>query len=216
MCLTSCPDPQLSICITWSGPNKHHWALSGPWFTCFFATKVEIDIHHQMFIIVTNIITCYLSLFCTPCWHFQHILGPGLLMLKSKFLTQIALRSNNAIWHLRIFVILQFGGHIFCCVSSTCWEGTFGIFNETNLHNMGNCVHIIRKSFAQSWLEKRMLTPLLTNISYSSQSVTFVKISPRTNVRIYSYQKFDTNECPNKYSYWKSFEYSNICLVFTL
>ena len=32
----------------------------------------------------------------------------------------------------------------------------------------------------------------------------------RTNVRIYSYKKFDTNECPNKYSYWKLYEYSNI------
>ena len=47
------------------------------------------------------------------------------------------------------------------------------------------------------------------------QSVTFVKILIRMNVRIYSYQQnytieypnifilifFDTNECPNKYSY---------------
>ena len=45
----------------------------------------------------------------------------------------------------------------------------------------------------------------------------------RTNVRIYSFfftrtnvginihrNKFDTNECPNKYLYWKLYEYSNI------
>ena len=31
----------------------------------------------------------------------------------------------------------------------------------------------------------------------------------RTNIRIYSYQKIDMNECPNRYSYRK---YSNIRL----
>ena len=60
-------------------------------------------------------------------------------MLKSKFWTQIALRSNNAYRHLRIIGILQFGRHILWCVFSTYWDGTFGIFNETTLHmhNLG-------------------------------------------------------------------------------
>ena len=54
--------------------------------------------------------------------------------------------------------------------------------------------------------------------------MTFVKILIRMNVRIYLYQQnytneypniiilifFDTNECPNQYSYWKLHEYSNI------
>ena len=30
------------------------------------------------------------------------------------------------------------------------------------------------------------------------------------NIRIYSYNKFDTNECPNKYSSWKLYKYSNM------
>ena len=56
------------------------------------------------------------------------------------------------------------------------------------------------------------------NAQYSKQqSVTFMKIVPRTNIRIYlyqkitwtniwiySYKKFDTNECPNRYSYWRA------------
>ena len=33
----------------------------------------------------------------------------------------------------------------------------------------------------------------------ADQSVTFVNILTRTNVRIYSYQNFDTNKYPNKY-----------------
>ena len=32
-----------------------------------------------------------------------------------------------------------------------------------------------------------------------AQSVTFVKISTQMNIRIYSYIKFDTNQCLNKY-----------------
>ena len=179
----------------------------------FFANKVEIDLHHQMFIIIIIIIITFLIfviVFFTSSWHCRHILGPGLFMLKSKFWTQITLRSNNVYrplriidillfgWHILWCVfstywdgtfgifnettlhnigncvhilrkdILQFGWHILCCVFSTYWDGTFGIFNETTLHNMRNCVHILRKDFAQSWLEKRMLMPLLTNINYSS------------------------------------------------
>ena len=30
------------------------------------------------------------------------------------------------------------------------------------------------------------------------------------NIGIYPYNKFDTNECPNKYSNWELYEYSNI------
>ena len=37
-----------------------------------------------------------------------------------------------------------------------------------------------------------------------------IKKFTRTNIWIYSYKKFDSNECPNKYSYWKLCEYSNI------
>ena len=37
-----------------------------------------------------------------------------------------------------------------------------------------------------------------------------IKKFTRTNVWIYSYKKIDWNECPNKYSYWKLCEYSNI------
>ena len=64
---------------------------------------------------------------------------------------------------------------------------------------------------------KTHLDPADGLCSYIIQSVTFVKISPRTNiyeyirikkitrmnVRKYSYRKFDTNECPNKYWSWK-------------
>ena len=42
-------------------------------------------------------------------------------------------------------------------------------------------------------------------------SVAFKKISTWTNVRIYSYHKFDTNKCPTKkYLCWNLYEYLNI------
>ena len=37
-----------------------------------------------------------------------------------------------------------------------------------------------------------------------------IKKFTRTNVRIYSCTKFDTNECPNKHSHWILYEYLNI------
>ena len=60
------------------------------------------------------------------------------------------------------------------------------------------------------------------------QSVTFVLISIRMNIRIYLYQENDTNEYPNTYDrikrnddtneylYWKWYEYSNIQIFVTL
>ena len=51
--------------------------------------------------------------------------------------------------------------------------------------------------------EKRMITPMVSSARslsakrYLQQSVTFVRFSTRMNIRIYSYQKIYTNECPN-------------------
>ena len=68
--------------------------------------------------------------------------------------------------------------------------------------------------------------PSYPSASHPNQSVTFMNILTRINIRIYSYQKFDTNECPNTFvkeklirtnvriyirdQYIRIFEYSNI------
>ena len=61
---------------------------------------------------------------------------------------------------------------------------------------------------AEIWLfKKKKYGPF--HWSFSSTYIR-VKKSTRTNIRIYSYDKFDTNICPNKYLCWKLCEYSNI------
>ena len=50
------------------------------------------------------------------------------------------------------------------------------------------------------------------------RSVTFMKISTQSNIRIYSYNKIYTNKCPNicAKKCMNIWIYSNICLMFTL